>query len=67
MCESNVYMRKGKKEELVFENLANLHFDGDKMVMENLFGEQKTVKAEIKELRLMEHKIIIQTKMNNGK
>ncbi|MBI5359054.1 MAG: CooT family nickel-binding protein [Planctomycetes bacterium] len=60
MCESNVYMRKGKKEELVFENLANLRFDGDKMIMENLFGEQKTVKAAIKELRLMEHKIIIQ-------
>lgn len=59
MCESAAYVQKGDKLERVMENVVSVDpFEG-KVYLTDLLGEQKIVDGSIKEIRLMEHKIII--------
>jgi len=60
MCEANVYLVKEGKEELVFEDLSLLRPEKDEIYLQNIFGEQKKVKARIKEMNLLDHRIILE-------
>ena len=61
MCEASVYMEKDGKEELLLDSVDVLEpQEGGKIYMRNLTGEQKTVTARIKRIRLVEHKIILE-------
>jgi predicted RNA-binding protein len=61
MCESHAYLRRGDQEELFFENVDRLEpQDDDHLVLENIFGQRKMIKARIKELALVDHKIILE-------
>ena len=59
MCESSAYILKDGKEELVLESVDLLENKDGNIVLINMFGEQKTIKAKIKALSLVEHKIIL--------
>lgn len=61
MCEANAYLKKSAGESLmVMENVYNLKPEGGKILLENIFGEQKLIDAEICQISLMEHKIILE-------
>ncbi|MFZ5986328.1 MAG: CooT family nickel-binding protein [Bacillota bacterium] len=61
MCEANAYLIDSKGEETLFlERVDKLFPEGDTLVLENIFGERKIVKAKIRELALVEHKIILE-------
>lgn len=61
MCEANVYLIDEKGEEkLLLESVDKLEPENDKIVMENIYGEKKIVKAKIKEMELVEHRIILE-------
>jgi len=60
MCEANTYLLKEGKEELILEDLVILRPEPDGIYLQNIFGEQKRVKARIKELNLVEHRIILE-------
>jgi predicted RNA-binding protein len=60
MCESSAYILKDGNEELVLENVDFLQNDNDQVRMINLFGEEKTIRARVKMLSLVDHKIILQ-------
>ncbi len=60
MCEANAYMMKEGKEELVLEDIALLRPEEEGLYLQNIFGEQKRVKARIKEMNLLDHRIILQ-------
>jgi len=61
MCESNVYMidRNGE-EKLVLESVDKIIPTDDNIFLENIFYQTKTVKAKIKEMTLVEHRIILE-------
>jgi len=59
MCQSSVYRLTGQGEELVMEDVALVKPEGEEIFLEGLLGEQKRVKGKIKELQLMDHRIII--------
>jgi predicted RNA-binding protein len=61
MCESNVYMidRNGE-EKLVLESVDKIIPTDDSIFLENIFYQTKTVKAKIKEMALVEHRIILE-------
>lgn len=60
MCEANAYFVDENGEETLFlESVDTLNFDNDKIIMQSIFGEQKIVAAKIKELALVEHKILL--------
>ncbi|MBI4712940.1 MAG: CooT family nickel-binding protein [Planctomycetes bacterium] len=60
MCEVNVYIKKGAKETLVLKDVDVVKPDGAKVVISNIFGEQKIIKARIKEVNLANHKIVLE-------
>jgi len=60
MCESTAYVLKDGKEEVILENVDFLE-NGEKQVkLVDLFGEEKVVKARLKTLSLLDHKIILE-------
>ena len=60
MCEANVYIIEDGKEQMLLEDVDLLRPEGDGIYLRNAFGEQKTISARIKEIRLMDHKIILE-------
>lgn len=60
MCESTAYVLKDGKEELVLENVDFLENSEDQVKLVNLFGEEKTIRAKVKTLSLVDHKIVLE-------
>ncbi|KJS14515.1 MAG: RNA-binding protein [Peptococcaceae bacterium BRH_c4b] len=60
MCEANAYLRQSGKEELFLEMVDKVLPHEDGLVLEDIFGRRKIVKARIAELALVDHKIILE-------
>ena len=63
MCESSAFIL-GKNNELnkIMENIVTVDPYEGKVYLTDLFGNQKIIDGGIKEVRLMEHKIILEEK-----
>jgi len=62
MCEANAYIYKDGNEELYLENVDVMRPEEGKILLKNLFGEQKVFEGEIKEISLLRHKILLEKK-----
>lgn len=60
MCEANAYLIKDGQEELLLESVDKVVMKEDGVFLENIFGQQKTVRARIKEMALVDHRIILE-------
>jgi predicted RNA-binding protein len=61
VCEANVYfIDKEGKEKLLLESVDKVVPSKDGIILENIFSERKTVKAKIKEMALVEHRIVLE-------
>jgi len=60
VCEAHAYLRKGEQDELFFENVDRVQPHEQGLLLENIFGQRKIIKARIKELALVDHKIILE-------
>jgi len=60
MCESAAYIIRDGKEELVLESIDLLENEDGHVRLVNIFGEEKDLKARVKALSLVEHKIILE-------
>ena len=60
MCEANVYVEKDGHEDLLLESVYLIESEGDRWHLENIFGEQKVLRATFKVLALSEDKIVLQ-------
>ena len=60
MCEAAAFIVRDGKEELVLESVDLLEPENGKIRLVNIFGEQKTISARIKQLSLVNHKIILE-------
>ena len=63
MCESSAFML-GKNNEInkIMENIVTVDPYKGKVYLTDLFGNQKIIDGVIKEVRLMDHKIILEEK-----
>lgn len=60
MCESNVYLKKSGKEELFLENVGLIVPKKDGIIhLSSILGEEKEIKAEIENIDLLNHKVIL--------
>ena len=59
MCEANAYLIDENDEKLVMEAVDTIEPDGDGLILNNIFGEQKLLKARIHSLALVDHKIYL--------
>ncbi len=61
MCQSSVFLiKEDGREELIMEDVSIIKPQGDQILMVGMLGERKQVPARIKELQLMEHRIILE-------
>ncbi|MEA3360556.1 MAG: CooT family nickel-binding protein [Thermodesulfobacteriota bacterium] len=60
MCESSAYLIQNGKEELILENVEELYTEGNTVKIINLFGDQKIIDAEIKQISFVDNKIILE-------
>jgi len=60
MCEANAYLIKNGREELVMEAVDVVETEGEVLRVANIFGEQKTLKARIRSMSLVNHKIVLE-------
>lgn len=60
MCEANAYMVREGKEELVMEDIMILRPENDGLYLQSIFGEQKRVRARIREMNLVDHRILLE-------
>jgi len=60
MCEANAYLRKDGQEELFLEMVDRVVPFEDGLLLQDIFGKRKIIKAKIVELALVEHKIILE-------
>ncbi len=61
MCASNVFLidREGK-ESLIFEAVDKITPFAEGVLLEDIFFTTKTVKARIKEMALVDHRIVLE-------
>lgn len=62
MCMASAWIKKDKGEENLLEEVAFIRNEGGKLILSTLFGEQKSVNAEIKEIDFMNSKILLKQK-----
>jgi predicted RNA-binding protein len=62
MCEANAYIYENGQEELYLENVDIMRPEEGKIYLRNLFGEQKLFDGKIREVSLLQHKIILEKK-----
>lgn len=61
MCESNVYyLNKEGKERLLIESVDKVIPTEDGFFLENIFSKRIEVKGKIKEMALVDHRIVIE-------
>jgi predicted RNA-binding protein len=59
MCEAAVFLDRDGDLEKVMDDVVELRPEGDKLLIVDVFGEQKLVSARIREVELMDHRIIL--------
>ena len=62
MCEARVFIEKEGTLEEVMSNVVTIKPEQGRLVLKDLFGEQKFVDAQVKEIRLLDHKVILEEK-----
>lgn len=61
MCEANVYLiDENGTEVLILDSVDKVIPDKDEIMLENIYNERKTIRARIKEMELVEHRIILE-------
>jgi len=59
MCEAVVFVVKDGVKQQVMENVVTVHPEGEKLLLTDLFGEQKLITARIEKVDLTGHEIIL--------
>jgi predicted RNA-binding protein len=59
MCEANAYLVKEGKEELIMNGVDILRPESENVYLQDIFGEQRWVKGRIKEMNLVQHRIVL--------
>ena len=59
MCEAAVFLDRDGDLEKVMDDVVEVKPEGSKLLLVDVFGEQKVVSARLKEVELMDHRIIL--------
>jgi len=61
VCEANAYLRnQGEQDELFLEMVDRVVPHEDGLLLEDIYGSRKIIKAKIIELALVDHKIFLE-------
>ncbi len=60
MCDIKAYVRKNDREELLLESVNLIRQEKGEVVVRNLFGEEKKVRGEVREVSLAKNRLIVE-------
>ena len=61
MCEANAYMSRGEQEELILKSVDLVEpRDDSGFLLVDIFGTQKFIRGKLKQIKLVDHKIIFE-------
>ncbi len=60
MCDIKAYVRKNDREELLLESVNLIRQENGEVVVRNLFGEEKKVRGEVREVSLAKNRLIVE-------
>ncbi len=60
MCLSKAYVERDGNRELLMEEVTSLEIDGGKLLLKTLFGEQREIRADIKEINFLTHVLVLE-------
>ena len=59
VCDVKVYVARNGKEELLLEAVNHLRVEQGEVTVRNLFGEEKKVRGEVREVSLVKNRVIV--------
>ena len=59
MCEADVHLIKDGTSRIIFKNVDIMKPENGTIYFENIFGEKFEIKARIKEMNLVDHRILL--------
>ncbi len=59
MCEADAYLIKDGIKRVIMESVDIMRPEGEDIYFENIFGERLQIKARIKEMNLVDHRILL--------
>jgi predicted RNA-binding protein len=60
MCEANAYLVQNGEEQLIMESVDVVRPEDEGIYLQDIFGGQRTVKARIKQMNLVDHRILLE-------
>lgn len=60
MCDLKAYRKQGEREELVLEAVNLIRVEGGDVVLRNLFGEEKRIHGEVREVSLVKSRVVVE-------
>ena len=60
MCEADAYISRDDKEELILKSVDLVKPLDDGYLLVDIYGRQKTVKGKLKQMNLVNHRIIFE-------
>ena len=60
MCLSKAYVDRDGKRELLLEEVVSIKVNDGKLLLRTLFGEQKEIGANIREIDFLTHSIFLE-------
>jgi predicted RNA-binding protein len=62
MCETNAYILKDDKEELLMDSVILLRPEDGKIYLRGLLGKELYVEADIQEINFLDHRMVLKGK-----
>jgi len=59
MCLSKVYVDRNGERELLMEEVSSMEIAEDRLLCKTLFGEQKEVEGNIREIDFLAHTVVL--------
>ena len=60
MCLSRAYVVRDDSKEMLLEEITSVQIDGKKLLLKTLFGEQKEIEANIREIDFLGRSILLE-------
>ena len=60
MCEAHAYLLSAAGQQQIMQNVIRVSYDGDDVVLTDLFGDERRLRARIKEIALLDHRIYLE-------
>ena len=60
MCDLKAYIKKHDREELLLDSVNHIRAESGEVTVRNLFGEEKTVRGEVREVSLVKSRVLVE-------